>query len=111
MDSKLIYIACRKLIGKVSWTKISNDSEWIYFGDGNNINKLLVYEIINNHFTESELLIAWTRQGSVQVNRIEINKSIDNILGYHDFSIWDNHLRKVIDFNLIGVLRIGKVIN
>jgi hypothetical protein len=89
--------------------KATSDSEWIYFGDGTNVKKTIVVEIINTHFIESRLLVSWTRQESFQVERDEIEKSIERILGLESFLIWDTNFKKVIEFNHIGVLRVGEV--
>lgn len=109
MDSRLIYSASQAAKYNVTWTKVTPDSEWIYFGDTNKIDKSLIIKTINEHFSDPVLLVALNRQESIEIDKSDIDKSIEKIIGIQDFCIWDLHFKKVIEFNRIGVMRRGEV--
>lgn len=107
MNSRLIYISNEKLKPLVSWPLL-NDSEWIYFGVGNELNLELISKAIDRHFYEKILYVSWKRDESFECSKTEIINSIKPLLGIEDFTIWDNSFKSVIEFNKIGVLRCGK---
>lgn len=57
MESSLIYSASRSLKNKVTWIKISAETEWIYFGAENEANKSAVIESINEYLPDNLPLI------------------------------------------------------
>ena len=108
MESRLIYIANEKMKAKVAWFK-PTDTEWIYFGAATEVNKNIVQQKIDLHFSETNLYIAHTRLESFETEKTTILDKIKNILGYEDFVIWNISFSKAIEFNKIGVLRYGEV--
>lgn len=108
MESRLIYIANEKIKSKVAWFK-PTDTEWIYFGATTEINKSIVQQRIDSHFSETILYIAHTRLGSFETEKNIILDKIKNILGYENFVVWNISFSKAIEFNKIGVLRYGEV--
>ena len=110
MESKLIYIANQKMKTKVTWSK-SSDTEWIYFGAEKEANKDIVLQQINCHFSETQLYISHRRNDSFEARKNIILDSIEKILGYENFVIWNTSFTKAIEFNKIGVLRCGEVCN
>ena len=80
MESRLIYIANEKIKSKVAWFK-PTDTEWIYFGATTEINKSIVQQRIDSHFSETILYIAHTRLGSFETEKNVILDKIKNILG------------------------------
>lgn len=109
MEPSLIYSASSSLKYKVAWIEISAETEWIYFGAENEVNKPIVIKSINEYFPDSHLYIALNRRDSRQANKYEIGEAIDSILGMQDFLIWDTKFKKVIEFNHIGVMRKGHI--
>ena len=110
LDPKLIYTASEAMKLKVSWTKVTVDSEWTYFGDGNEVNRGVVEDSMNSHFTDNaSLYVSTTRQQSFEANKSETIEQIEELLGKESFFIWDTKFRKVIEFNRIGVMRRGQV--
>ena len=109
MESRLIYAASDSLKYKVNWLKASDDTEWIYFGAGADVNKQLAIESIYAYFPDPLLYIALTRKDSMQANRNDIDMAIDEILGLKNFLIWDIEFKTVIEFNHIGVMRRGYI--
>ena len=109
MEPLLIYSASQSLKYKISWIKISEETEWIYFGAGNEADKPIVIKSIKEYFSDSSLYIAINRRDSRQTVKHEIGETIDNIIGIQDFLIWDIEFKKVIEFNHIGVMRRGYI--
>ena len=92
---------------KVNWTRVTPDSEWIFFGTSDIINKDLIVNTINNHFADDKLYIAFTRKESMPSNKKDIEKAIDGFLGFQNFLIWDTGFKKAMEFNKIGTMRCG----
>lgn len=111
MDSKLIYSASEGIKYKIIWVKKTPDSEWIYIGEKNNLNKQILRDTINEYFDDTTLLIAVNRKDSIHINKIDVFERIEKIIGIQDFKIWDIKFNRVIEFNKIGVMRLGKVFN
>jgi len=109
VESSLIYAASDKLKYKVNWLAVTSESEWSYFGSGNHVNKPLVLKNIIDYFPESSLFIAINRKDSIQVDKADIEKALDKILGFKNFLIWDKQFKRVIEFNDIGTMRQGHV--
>ena len=95
---------------KTTWTKVTVDSEWTYFGNGREVNRGIVNDSINNHFpVDRSLYISWTRQQSFEADKSETIELIEELLGKESFFIWDTKFKRVIEFNSIGVMRRGQV--
>jgi len=109
LESRSIYKVSHS-INKINWLNPTiENGAWIYIGTGDEIRRELIFTSINEHFTNSVLYVSWTRNGSKEVSKADIERSIDDILGVYDFSIWDINFKKVIEFNKSGVMRIGEV--
>jgi ABC-type uncharacterized transport system involved in gliding motility auxiliary subunit len=108
-DSHLIYNASDKIKYKVTWNKVTRDSEWVYFGSTDKINKELVINAINNHFADDILYVVFTRNESTRTTIENIKNAIDGFLGVQNFLIWDTDFKKAIEFNKIGTLRCGQL--
>jgi|HubBroStandDraft_6_1064221.scaffolds.fasta_scaffold544769_2 hypothetical protein len=109
MESSLIYAASDSLKYKVNWVNVSDETEWVYFGADAEVNKPLVVKNITDFFPDSSLFIAINRKESIMINRNDLAKSLDNILGLKDFFIWDSQFKKAIEFSHIGVMRLGYI--
>ena len=110
MDSALIYAASDSLKFKVKWQSARPESEWIYFGAQDEVNIPLALKTINEYFADGPLNIAFGRKDSIQVNKAEIQKAIQAALGKISFFVWDKDFKRVIEFNHIGVFRIGIIL-
>jgi hypothetical protein len=108
MDSKLIFQTSQHLKLKVKWNMLTN-TEWAYFGVGEEINKECIKTIIEEYIDDYKIVIAYTRQDSFETDKGQLLKSIESILSNHDFFLWDSKFKKVIEFNHIGVFRKGSV--
>ncbi len=108
MDSRLIYESSVTMKQKINWDKVG-DSEWIYFGAGDELNIELVIITIDSSFSDEILNIALTRKGSFQTDKKLIKSSIINLLNASDFIIWDTSFSRAIEFNKIGIFRQGKL--
>jgi hypothetical protein len=109
LEPALIYAASDSLKHKVSWLNVSTETEWIYFGAELEVNKLLVVKNATDYFKDSSLFIVTNRKESMAINKNDLLKSIDNILGFRDFLIWDSRFKRVMEFNHIGVMRQGYI--
>lgn len=109
MESRLIYIVSHN-ISKIEWLNPTfENGAWIYIGNDEEMRKDLIFKSINDHFTDNVLYVAWTRNGSREVSKANIELGIEDILGRFNFSIWDTKFKKVIQFNKNGVMRLGEV--
>ena len=108
MESKIIYISNETYLPKVNWKRLDNaESEWKYL----DINKNSLSEIqslINAYFDDAELLIVTTRNDSRREKRNDIGPLLLDILDKFNFTIWNVHFKKVIEFNNVGVYRYGE---
>jgi hypothetical protein len=109
LDSHLIYAASDAIKKKVRWIKATSDSEWIYFGDNDEVDKESALESICKYFKGDTLYVAFTRKESAQVAKSNIEQAINNLLGFQNFLIWDAEFQTVIEFNKIGTLRHGQL--
>jgi hypothetical protein len=109
MDSKLIYQASEHMQGKVKWIKLT-DTEWVYCGTDQEIDRELLITNINSHITSSICYVAYTRKESIETIKEEVLNAIGKLIGLHNFSIWDAGFINTIEFNHIGVFRKGTVI-
>jgi hypothetical protein len=62
LDHHLIYTASDAIKNKVSWTKVTSDIEWTYFGDNDKVDKGSVIKSIYKHFKDDILYVAFTRK-------------------------------------------------
>lgn len=106
MDSKNIYISSQVFSRKTLWLRNhSADSEWFFIGS--DTSKLNV--IIDSFFAEEQALYLVTdRHNSKQLSKSETLENAKDLLEKTQFSIWDFNFKKVIEFNKIGVYRIGE---
>ena len=108
MDSRLIFAASEKIKPQVSWV-IHSETEWVYFGAGDEVNLDFVKEIVDNRFSDTLLRISLTRQGSFESHINDFLATTKNILGHRNFIVWNSSFDQAIEFNTIGVLRYGTV--
>lgn len=111
LDSRLIYISHNTYICKVKWTKPteSADSEWIYIGLAEELKKILVFKILDEHFVDNGIYLSHSRGDSCQTTISAFKTNIHQYFGNWDFTLWDFTFTQVIQFNKIGVLRKGTI--
>ena len=97
------------MIGKVTWEKVTLDSEWIYIGAENEINKQLVINTIFKQLSGDVLHFALSRPNSISINKSEMDKILFGLLSGGSFLIWDINLKKVVELNSIGTMRCGQI--
>lgn len=104
MDSKNIYISTQTFIKKVFWLTNGNDSEWNFIG-----NDLIKLKLLLDSFFEREqrFYFVTDRHHSCEEEKIKIYAFSSLLIEKQDFSIWNRQFNKVIEFNKIGVYRIG----
>ncbi len=104
MDSKNIYISTQTFKKKVSWLANGTDSEWNFIG-----NDLIKLKLLIDSFFEKEqrFYFVTDRHHSSEEEKIKIYEYSSLLIEKQDFSIWNRQFNKVIEFNKIGVYRIG----
>jgi hypothetical protein len=103
MDSKQLYVAAGHLTSTINW-----DKDWIHFGTGTDLKKDLINDFIDKFLIDDTLNLVHGRQDSGMHLKNEIKEKILNLLGQDNFQLWNESLTKVIDFNRIGVLKLGR---
>lgn len=105
MDSKNIFISSQTYLPKISWQKDTKDSEWCFIGD--NVKK--ANSLIDHFFANEQMLyLVVNRHNSRQELKIDIAPLIESFLEQISFYIWDVRFENAIEFNRIGVYRIGR---
>jgi hypothetical protein len=106
MDSKNIYISSQVFSRKTLWLRNhSADSEWFFIGS----DTLKLNVLIDSFFAEEQTLyLATDRNNSMQLPKFELLEKAYSFIEKLDFSIWDLGFKKVIEFDKIGVYRIGE---
>jgi hypothetical protein len=100
----LLYSVTNHLISNIIW-----DHDWIHFGTGKDINRPLINSIINEFFDDEFLYFVQKRNNSMTYRKCDINIIIDSLLGQSEFQLWNISMDRVIRFDEIGVLQLGKV--
>jgi hypothetical protein len=106
MNSRLIYTIVNSGKLNIEW-KLDIDSEWIYIGIGEELKKEKVTSQIQNIFNSENLYIVLGRENSKEILINEVNTEILNRIGNENFKICDKDFTKFIEFNKIGIMRIG----
>ena len=103
MESRLLYSAATHLRSYIIW-----DHDWIHFGTGNEINITLINSLIDEFLKDDNLNFVQKRNNSGTYKRSEINTIIEDLLGRAEFQIWNISMDRVIKFDEIGVLQLGR---
>jgi hypothetical protein len=106
MDTRLIYEASKHLIRHVEWNK-ATESEWIFCGLGEDFTTDYIQSYLNNHLKDSLLYVAAGRNNSIKICKEEALNIILKLQG-QDFLLWTSDFKYAIEFNNIGVFRVGK---
>jgi hypothetical protein len=107
MDAKLIYTATHYLLSKIEWDSL-DDNEWIHFGTEKELKADLVNTLIQRHFVgEDTMLCVLGRHDSQEVNPKHLQEVVNPLLGKVNFYLWNKRMKKVMEFNTVGILRQG----
>jgi hypothetical protein len=102
MDSKQLYMAAAHLSSTLTW------DDWIHFGTGKEIKNELIEGFIDDFLADDIIHFVHARQDSGKMKRIEIKEKIAELAGQENFQLWNSSMTKAIDFNQIGVLKLGQ---
>lgn len=108
MDSRLIYSIINSIKHKINWENKSND-EWFYIGEEGEVNEELVYKVLVEQFDDDSLLLVLGRDSSKKIQQKDFHVEIIEKIGKVDFIISDEKFRQFLEFNKIGILRIGRI--
>ena len=106
MDSRLIY-AGAKMRQNINW-KIASEDESIHIGTGEGIKRELVLQKLEETFNDENVFISLGRRDSKELKTEEFESEVLARIGELGFIVCNKTFTKFIDFNPIGVLRIGE---
>ena len=109
LDSRTIYNISRTYYHKVKWERPhdSADSEWIYYGAGDELDLRVIDRSIKEHFHSEKLLLDHGRHRSRAISQEAVLSEFRELISDHRFMLWDDHFFRVIEFAPLGVLRKG----
>ncbi len=109
MESRLIYESSRIYFNKIIWTRPTDksDTEWVYFGSGDEIDIELILKSINQCLTTNDVFLVLSKKDSIKVDRNEIKAKIVGLFNIIDFLLWDTNFNNIIEVSKIGVFRLG----
>jgi len=67
----------------------------------------LLTESINSHFLDEKIYLVLDRKKTSELNTVNAITTIASNIDKRDFSLWSLDFKKVMDFNKIGIFRIG----
>lgn len=108
LDSRLLHKTVSHLIQSVTWLD-GPLIDWKYHGLDNDLNFERIRSAIDNHLKSSQIYLVYNRTDSSAYNRNELESHLNGIIGCNDFTLWNIELTRVIEFNKIGVYRLGEL--
>jgi hypothetical protein len=106
MDAHLIYTVANRLISHVTWQP-TEDIGWLYCGLSDDLKTDLLDESINKHFQDQKIYLILYRKETCEIATVDAIATIASTIDKRDFSLWNLDFKKVMDFNKIGIFRIG----
>ncbi len=97
-----MYNAASHLSSSVTW-----DNDWVHFGTNIEIKFKVIDNLVNTHLNSNAIIFINGRTNSEQLERDLIIERIKPFLWKASFQIWNMSMDKVIQFDKIGVLRLG----
>ena len=82
-------------------------NEWNYIGVGDNYNERIVNNLIEQHFSDSEIYLVIDRHNSFLTQTQAAAQSIRELLNKGGLTISNKDFTKMIVFNRIGVVKYG----
>ena len=67
----------------------------------------MLTESINSHFLDEKIYLVLDRKKTNELNTVNAITTIASNIDKRDFSLWSLDFKKVMDFNKIGIFRIG----
>ena len=108
LESRLLHKTASYLLHKVDWFDLPN--EWKHHGLNEELNFTLILSFVDQHFPHAEVLyFVDQRTNSRAIDRKELQDALDSLIGQSNFFLWNTEITKVIEFNEMGVLRLGKI--
>lgn len=92
---------------KIEWEN-SSEEEWIYIGTEEEVKSEIILGHIDDEFKEDSFYIALERTTSKKLKKTEIEAEIITRIEKEDFKISNLSFDKFIEFNKIGLMRIGR---
>ena len=106
MDNHLVYTVSKRLITHVAWQETDNIG-WLYCGLSGDLKTDLLRESINEHFESEKIYFVLDRKQTSELDTVNAIANIASNIDKRNFSLWSMDFKKVMDFNKIGIFRIG----
>jgi hypothetical protein len=106
IDSRIIYKAAN-FSRTIVWEKTKAGDEWIYVGTRQDVKSNLLYQKIEEIYKNSCFLISRARDNSIEIELGDFGEEILITLGDINFKLCDKSFTRFIEYNKIGVIRIG----
>ncbi len=109
MDSRLIHKFDEVHHPQVVWTRkdASAESEWVYCGLGPDLNREVIMNAVEQQFHFEAVYLKQERNNSMVLTIPELLSKLETYIG-QDFCVWDSKFENVIEFNEVGVFRVGR---
>lgn len=107
MDSKVIYNACHHHLQKIKWEKDNTETEWVYFGIGNDFKSHKLFTILTEFFKDAYIFYIQDRNNCKEVSTGKIAYEIEDVLKDKTIILSSKDFKKMIEISQIGVLRKG----
>jgi hypothetical protein len=108
LESRLLHKTVSRLRENVNWQD-GPLIDWKYHGLEDELNFNLIHITIDKHLHSNHIYLIENRTNSKVYNRQELDEKLIEIIGKVDFSLWNLELTRIIEFNKIGVFRVGEL--
>jgi len=106
LESRELHKAASYLLHKVDWLDVPN--EWKHHGLQDELNLDLILSFVEQHCPGYDsLYLVDQRENSRALARSELKSILLSIIGQSNFFLWNLELTRVIEFQKMGVLRLG----
>jgi hypothetical protein len=107
MDSRNIYIAASNSLRNVEWEWVSEETEWIFVGEGGTFRESFAQQRINSFFKEESLFLVDGRHNSTTVNRDNAAQTLASCLKERNVILCSQDFTHLMEFSYIGIMRWG----
>ena len=106
MDCNAILNAARHHQGLITWMR-DGEYEWRHCGTGDEFDLTLVTAVVESHFAMNEIYFVGNRKDCGSLSRESASSIVRDYLKSGRASLWSPAFDRVIEFNPIGVFRLG----
>lgn len=108
LDSRLLHKTTSYLKSKIVW--LDSPNEWMYHGINSELDVDRIVLLIHSFFIEqSNYYVLMERENSGTCTRDDLRTLLLTRIGKDNFQLWDLELKKVVEFDKIAVMRMGRI--